>query len=81
MLIPQSVWDNLVKWHGGGPAFPRKVVVSEQTFQARVEMYPQYCKVRTVGDDGATMNDEVVIMLGRSLSAEQVRGAVRGDVW
>jgi len=71
VLVSKPVWDNLLKWFGGGPAFPRKVIVSNTTFQARIEMYPQYCRVQTVADNGEPANDEVVIMLGRSLSVAQ----------
>ena len=71
VLVSEPVWNKLVAWYGGGPAIPRRVIVSEQTFQARIEMYPQYCKVRSVGDDGNPQDDEQVIMLGRSLTVAQ----------
>ncbi|GBG76736.1 hypothetical protein CBR_g22954 [Chara braunii] len=41
-LVPEAVWDRLVRWYSGGPALPRKVIAQgeESCRQLIVELHP-----------------------------------------
>lgn len=65
LLVPEEMWKHLMEWYGGGPAFPRKVVVARVrklssmiTGSARapptntVDLYPPLITVLLCGKDG-----------------------------
>jgi hypothetical protein len=38
IVLPESTWKMLHKWYGGGPVFPRKVVMNGNN--PSIELYP-----------------------------------------
>ena len=37
-MLPEEAWGSLMKWYGGGPAFPRKVIINNMI--PTLELYP-----------------------------------------
>ena len=45
VILPASVWHQLVSWYGGGPVFERQVHITKSG-QPRMELYPLLLHVR-----------------------------------
>ncbi|KZV22450.1 ubiquitin carboxyl-terminal hydrolase 9 [Dorcoceras hygrometricum] len=61
VLVPQEVWDKLLKWYKGGPSLPRKMIsVGDQQKHFSVEVYPLCLKLTDSRDQS-----EVVVKLSK----------------
>lgn len=38
IMLPESAWKYFVQWYGGGPTFPRKVIINSSI--PTIELYP-----------------------------------------
>ncbi|GER43663.1 ubiquitin carboxyl-terminal hydrolase [Striga asiatica] len=64
VLVPQEVWEKLLKWYKGGPALPRKMIsVGDQQKQFVVEVFPLSLQLTDSRD-----LSEVIIRLSRKAS-------------
>ncbi|CAA0843231.1 Ubiquitin carboxyl-terminal hydrolase 9 [Striga hermonthica] len=64
VLVPQEVWEKLLKWYKGGPALPRKMIsVGDQPKQFVVEVFPLSLRLIDSRDQG-----EVIIRLSKKAS-------------
>ncbi|KAL3817855.1 hypothetical protein ACJIZ3_003760 [Penstemon smallii] len=64
VLVPQEVWEKLLKWYKGGPGLPRKMIsVGDQQKQFCVEVFPLCLRLI----DSRNQN-EVVIRLSKKAS-------------
>lgn len=39
-MLPEEAWNCLEQWYGGGPTFPRKVIINNGI--PTIELYPPY---------------------------------------
>jgi hypothetical protein len=69
-LVGPKTWAKLQEWYGGGPAFPRKVIM--RGVQESVELFPQPCKVQLAGDDGQPSGEPTTILVPRGTAAPGV---------
>ncbi|KAK4421450.1 Ubiquitin carboxyl-terminal hydrolase 10 [Sesamum alatum] len=64
VLVPQEVWEKLLKWYKGGPALPRKMIsVGDQHKQFIVEVFPLCLRLIDSRDQG-----EVAVRLSKKAS-------------
>ncbi|KAL0331584.1 UNVERIFIED_CONTAM: Ubiquitin carboxyl-terminal hydrolase 10 [Sesamum angustifolium] len=64
VLVPQDVWEKLLKWYKGGPALPRKMIsVGDQHKQFIVEVFPLCLRLIDSRDQS-----EVAIRLSKKAS-------------
>lgn len=54
-MIPEEAWVNLLAWYGGGPAFPRKVIMNNTI--PILELYPPMITSILCGTDGNPIQD------------------------
>ena len=54
-MIPEAAWACLQKWYGGGPAFPRKVIINNTI--PTLELYPPLITSVLCGTDGNPIQD------------------------
>lgn len=54
-MIPEAAWDQLLKWYGGGPVFPRKVIFNNML--PTIELYPPLINSVLAGTDGNPIQD------------------------
>ncbi len=66
-LVGPETWSLLQRWYGGGPGFPRAVVM--RGYQESVELYPQPCNVRTCLSNGAPSATVEMLLASRSMKA------------
>lgn len=69
-LVGPNTWAKLQEWYGGGPAFPRKVIM--RGVQESVELFPQPCKVQLAGEDGQPSGEPTTILVPRGTAAPGV---------
>eukprot|EP00347_Sterkiella_histriomuscorum_P010752 403375058 len=50
VMIPEEAWKCLASWYGGGPAFPRKVLINNMI--PTIELYPPLITSVLAGPDG-----------------------------
>ncbi|XP_011070400.1 ubiquitin carboxyl-terminal hydrolase 10 [Sesamum indicum] len=68
VLVPQEVWQKLLKWYKGGPVLPRKMIsVGDQHKQFIVEVFPLCLKLIDSRDQS-----EVVIILSKKDSVHNL---------
>ncbi|KAK4400238.1 Ubiquitin carboxyl-terminal hydrolase 10 [Sesamum angolense] len=64
VLVPQEVWEKLLKWYKGGPVLPRKMIsVGDQQKQFIVEVFPLCLRLIDSRDQS-----ELVIILSKKAS-------------
>ncbi|KAG8374513.1 hypothetical protein BUALT_Bualt10G0002800 [Buddleja alternifolia] len=64
VIVPQEVWEKLLKWYKGGPALPRKMIsVGDQQKQFSVEVFPLCLRLVDSRDQS-----EVAIRLSKKAS-------------
>ncbi|KAI3453300.1 hypothetical protein Pfo_009963 [Paulownia fortunei] len=64
VLVPQEVWEKLLKWYNGGPVLPRKMIsVGDQHKQFSVEVFSLCLRLTDSRDQS-----EVVIRLSKKAS-------------
>ena len=61
--VGPRTWATVVGWYGGGPAFPRKVIL--RGWQESLELHPQPVSVRTVKPDGSPSDASVSALVSR----------------
>ncbi|XP_073132926.1 ubiquitin carboxyl-terminal hydrolase 9-like isoform X2 [Henckelia pumila] len=67
-LVPQDVWDKLLKWYKGGPSLPRQMIsVGDQQKHFIVEVYPLCLKLTDSRDQS-----EVVLKLSKKASVREL---------
>lgn len=49
-MIPEEAWNYMLKWYGGGPSFPRKVIINNTI--PTIELYPPLITSVLGGTDG-----------------------------
>ena len=49
-MLPEDAWQHLLDWYGGGPAFPRKVIIN--IARPSIELYPPLITSVLCGKDG-----------------------------
>ena len=54
-MIPEEAWACLQKWYGGGPIFPRKVIINNTI--PTIELYPPLITSVLAGTDGNPVAD------------------------
>jgi hypothetical protein len=54
-MIPEAAWVCLQKWYGGGPSFPRKVLINNTI--PTIELYPPLITSMLCGTDGNPIQD------------------------
>ncbi|XP_075508702.1 LOW QUALITY PROTEIN: ubiquitin carboxyl-terminal hydrolase 9-like [Primulina tabacum] len=68
VLVPQEVWDKLLKWYKGGPSLPRKMIsVGDQQKHFSVEVFPLCLKLTDSRDQS-----EVVVKLSKKDSVREL---------
>ncbi|KAK4423195.1 Ubiquitin carboxyl-terminal hydrolase 10 [Sesamum alatum] len=68
VLVPQEVWEKLLKWYKGGPVLPRKMIsVGNQQKQFIVEVFPVCLRLIDSRDQR-----EVVIILSKKASVHDL---------
>ncbi len=65
-----KTWALLQEWYGGGPAFPRTVIM--RGYQESVELYPQPCTVRLCGTDGEPGTTAQTVLLPRGSTGVEI---------
>jgi hypothetical protein len=54
-MIPEEAWKRLFQWYGGGPVFPRKVIINNMI--PSIELYPPLINSMLAGTDGNPIQD------------------------
>ncbi|KAL0446556.1 UNVERIFIED_CONTAM: Ubiquitin carboxyl-terminal hydrolase 10 [Sesamum latifolium] len=68
VLVPQEVWEKLLKWYKGGPVLPRKMIsVGDQQKQFIVEVFPLCLRLIDSRDQS-----ELVIILSKKASVHDL---------
>ena len=50
IIVPEHAWTCLQQWYGGGPSFPRKVIINNSI--PTIELYPPLITSLLAGVDG-----------------------------
>lgn len=54
-MLPEAAWQCLHQWYGGGPTFPRKVLINNMV--PTIELYPPLITSVLCGPDGNPIQD------------------------
>jgi hypothetical protein len=73
-LVGPKTWALIHGWFGGGPAFPRKVIM--RGYMESVEMFPQLFQVRVCEQDGTDGATVTPMLFSRQLLLSDVLRAV-----
>lgn len=55
VMLPEAAWNMLQKWYGGGPSFPRKVIIHNSI--PSVELYPPRISCMLSDREGRAVKD------------------------
>lgn len=69
-FVGPKTWDKLVSWYGGGPAFPRTVVL--RGYQESLEIFPQPCKLRRTLPSGEPGTETALVLIPRASKTSDI---------
>ena len=77
-FVGPKVWAALHGWYGGGPVFPRSVVL--RGYQESLELFPQPCAVRSVAADGSPGAGSTTVLASRKMTGTELLQLCAGAV-
>jgi ubiquitin carboxyl-terminal hydrolase 4/11/15 len=81
-LVPEAAWKLLVRWHGGGPAVSRRMIVVEPLglpSRREVEVYP--IEVQVWRANNATAAPALQLLVSRNQTVGQLHAEVCARLW